>query len=312
MWIIGHAQDHAKGTGCTVMLFPGGATASCDIRGGAPGTRETALLEPECMVEKINAIVLTGGSARGLSSADGVMRFCEEKSWGFDTGFGIIPIVPAACLFDLSCGDRTAWPDISMGRKACMSAGTLEESPMGNIGAGTGATVGKYAGLDRAMKSGFGWCQIVSGTLEVSAVVAVNAFGAVRDASGTFIAGAVEESRVIEPGTFMLSGGVWNSWGMNTTIGAIITNASLDKSACRRVAIMGQSGLASSVFPVHTPFDGDTVFCAATGGTQADTVLTGTIASEAMAGAVRNAVLAARSAFGFVSARDLDERKDYP
>ncbi|GAB6280512.1 MAG: P1 family peptidase [Thermovirga sp.] len=288
-----------------MLLFPEGAVASCDIRGGAPGTRETALLAPECLVEKVTAITLSGGSAKGLSAADGVMRFCEDKGWGFDTGFGIVPIVPAACLFDLSCGDRLACPDLAMGREACMSARSIEESPMGNVGAGTGATVGKYAGLERAMKSGFGWCKKVFGALEVTVVVAVNAFGAVRNSSGDFIAGALDDGRVIDPSSLFHTAGVWNGWGRNTTIGAVVTNAILDKSACRRVAIMGHTGLASAIFPVHSPFDGDTVFCAATAVTRAETVLVGSIASAAMTEAVQIAVLAARGAYGLKAAQDL-------
>lgn len=305
MWYIGHAQDHESGTGCTVLIFPDGAVASCDIRGGAPGTRETALLAPECMVEKITAIVLSGGSAKGLSSADGVMSFCEEKGWGFDTGFGIVPIIPAACLFDLSCGDPAVSPNAEMGRDACMNAGKIEESPMGNIGAGTGATIGKYAGIERSMKSGFGWCKKVFGSLEVTAVVAVNAFGAVRNPAGEFVAGALDNGRLIAPHSLFETGGIWSGWGKNTTIGAIVTNASLDKSACRRVAIMGHSGLASAIFPVHTPFDGDTVFCVATGAGCAETVLVGSIASEAMNEAVQNAVISASSAYGLRSFQDL-------
>ncbi len=307
MWRIGHAQDHEKGTGCTVLLFPEGACASCDVRGGAPGTRETDLLAPECLVDRITAIVLSGGSARGLSSADGVMRFCEEKGWGFDTGFGIVPIVPAACLFDLPCGESGAWPDIFMGREACLSARGLDESPMGNVGAGTGATVGKYAGLDKAMKSGFGWSKKTSGSLEVSAVVAVNAFGAIRGTSGNFIAGAVDEGRIIDPCSLFEKGGIWSGWGKNTTIGAIVTNASLDKAQCRRVAIMGQTGLGATIFPVNSPFDGDTVFCAATFETHAEMILVGALAADAMAEAVRNAVTGTRSAFGLPATVDLEE-----
>lgn len=309
MWTIGHAQDHKKGTGCTVLIFPEGAVASCDIRGGAPGTRETALLAPECLVEKVNAIVLSGGSAKGLSAADGVMRFCEDKGWGFETGFGVVPIVPAACLFDLPCGDRLAWPDMAMGMEACISAAPPRESLMGNIGAGTGATVGKYAGLERAMKSGFGWCKKISGSLEVTAVVAVNAFGAVRDPSGNFIAGSLDEGRIIDPRSLFEAGGVWNGWGKNTTIGVVVTNASLDKSACRRVAIMSHTGLASAIFPVHTPFDGDTVFCAATAEIYGETVLVGSMAAVAMTEAVQNAVLSACGAYGLKSAKDIDPGK---
>ncbi|HOR54743.1 MAG TPA: P1 family peptidase [Synergistales bacterium] len=305
MWRIGHAQDHEKGTGCTVLVFPDGAAASCDIRGGAPGTRETALLAPECTVDKINALVLTGGSARGLSAADGVMRYCEERGWGFNSGFGMIPIVPAACLFDLGCGEPSAWPEPSMGMEACLGARPVEESPMGNYGAGTGATVGKYSPLGKAMKSGFGWARKVSGELEVCAVTALNAFGAVRDLAGGFMAGALDGERIIDPGSMSGAGDVWNEWGRNTTLAAIVTNARLDKAACRRVAIMGQAGLAGALFPFNTPFDGDTVFCVATGETSSSTVLVGWLAASALEEAARNAVLHARSAFGFVSFSDL-------
>jgi L-aminopeptidase/D-esterase-like protein len=234
------------------------------------------------------------------------MRFCEEKGWGFDTGFGVVPIVPAACLFDLSCGDSGAWPDIAMGREACILARGLDESPMGNVGAGTGATVGKYAGLEKAMKSGFGWSRKTSGSLEVSAVVAVNAFGAIRGISGDFIAGAVDEGRIIDPCSLFEKGGIWSGWGKNTTVGAIVTNASMDKAQCRRVAIMGQTGLGASIYPVNTPFDGDTVFCAATNETRAEMILVGALAAEAMAEAVRNAVTMSRSAFGLPAMADLE------
>jgi len=305
MWRIGHAQDHEKGTGCTVLIFPGGATASCDIRGGAPGTRETVLLAPECTIEKINALVLTGGSARGLSAVDGVIRYCEERNWGFDSGFGAIPLVPAACLFDLGCGEPSAWPEPSMGMEACLGARPIEESSMGNCGAGTGATVGKYSPAGKAMKSGFGWSQKASGELEVFAVTAVNAFGAVRDLSGGFMAGALDGNRIIDPGSISGTGEVWNEWGKSTTLAAIVTNARLDKAACKRIAIMGQAGLAGAIFPFNTPFDGDTVFCAATGEIESTTVLVGWLAASAIEEAARNAVLHARSAFGFVSFSDL-------
>ncbi len=305
MWRIGHAQDHEKGTGCTVLVFPEGATASCDIRGGAPGTREIALLGPEFTVDRINALVLSGGSARGLSAADGVMRYCEERGWGFDSGFGVIPIVPAACLFDLSCGGSSAWPDPSMGMEACLEARPIQESPMGNCGAGTGATVGKYSGIERSMKSGLGWARKVSGELEVFAVAVVNAFGAVRDLSGGFMAGALVEDSIIDPGTMSGSGEIWNEWGKSTTLAAVVTNARVSKAACSRIAIMGQAALAGVIFPFNTPFDGDTVFCASVGEREFPTILVGWLAASALEEAVRNAVLYARSAYGFVSFSDL-------
>lgn len=305
MWRIGHAQDHEKGTGCTVLIFPDGATASCDIRGGAPGTRETVLLAPECTIEKINALVLTGGSARGLSAADGVMRYCEERGWGFDSGFGVIPLVPAACLFDLGCGEPSVWPEPSMGMEACLGARPIEESPMGNCGAGTGATVGKYSPVGNAMKSGLGWSRKESGKLEVCAVTAVNAFGAVRDLSGGFMAGALDGNRIIDPGSISGPGKVWDEWGRSTTLAAIVTNARLDKAACKRIALMGQAGLAGAISPFNTPFDGDSVFCAATDEIESPTVLVGWLAALALEEAARNAVLHAKSAFGFISFSDL-------
>ncbi|MEA3507840.1 MAG: P1 family peptidase [Synergistota bacterium] len=289
-WLAGHDQDAKGCTGCTVLLFPRGAVASVDVRGGAPGTRETALLEPHCLVEKISAVVLTGGSAWGLAAADGVMRFCGEKGWGFDTGFGVVPIVPSACLFDMTFGEPVS-PDADMGYRACVAAAGLEDLPVGPVGAGCGATVGKYAGLEKAVRSGFGWTRVLGDGFEVAALVAVNAFGAVRDGRGGYIAGAASnDGGVIDPLTVISGGAHWNDWGKNTTLAAIVTSARLGKPSCRRVAMMAHDGLADALFPVHTPYDGDTVFCASTGEAEGGVLEVGTLARAALAEAIRSAV----------------------
>ena len=299
MFLVGHASDFKGGTGVSVLLFPEGAVMGCDVRGGAPGTRETDLLDPSCFMERGNALVLTGGSAFGLASADGVMRFCARRGWGFDTGYGVVPIVPAACLFDLAVGDAEARPDAGMGLEACESALSLEESPMGNVGAGTGASIGKYGDPRRAMKSGLGWFTAEAAELRVSAVVAVNAFGAARDESGIFIAGERDlEGSVVHPLNALLGGETPGAWGKNTTIGAIVTNAFLTKAQCRRAAMEGHDGYADALWPVHTRNDGDTLFCASTGEIGADPFMVGILARISVAGAIRAAVRSASTAYG--------------
>lgn len=299
LFLVGHASDRTGGTGVTVVLFPEGAVVGCDVRGGAPGTRETDLLDPACFMEEVHAIVLTGGSAFGLAAADGVMQYCEKRGWGFDSGWGRIPIIPAACLFDLSVGDSRARPDPGMGLEACEKAGLLERSPMGNVGAGTGASVGKYSAPSRAMKSGIGWSTLERSGLQVSALVAVNAFGAARDEQGGLIAGARnQDGGILDPAESLAEGESPACWGRNTTIGVVVTNAALTKAQCRRVAIEGQDGYADALFPVHTRFDGDTLFCAATRRVEADPLLVGVMARTAVAEAIRSAVRSASSAYG--------------
>lgn len=299
-FLVGHASDTTRGTGCSVLLFPEGATASCDVRGGAPGTRETDLLEPHCLVPKINAVLFCGGSALGLAAADGVMSWCAARKWGFDTGFGTVPIVPAACLFDLNVGEAGAYPDATMGGQACRDASFPMNSPMGNVGAGTGATVGKYAGPGKAMKSGLGWSVSKKGDLFVYALAAVNAYGAVKDAEGRFMAGAVGSTVAVQSPTDVLLGeSHWAEWGRNTTLVAVVTNAEMDKADCRRVAFMAASGMAESIFPVHTPFDGDTVFCVSTGQIEGECLEVGMLAAMAVSEGVRRGVRHARSAWGF-------------
>jgi L-aminopeptidase/D-esterase-like protein len=299
MFLVGHASDVEGGTGVSVILFPGGAVMGCDVRGGAPGTRETDLLDPACFMEKGNALVLTGGSAFGLASVDGVMGFCERKGWGFDTGYGRVPIVPAACLFDLAVGSSQARPGPQMGIEACERACPLEESPMGNVGAGTGASIGKYGDPSHAMKSGIGWFTAEAAGVRVSALAAVNAFGAARDEKGDFFAGERSpRGEIVSPFSALLGEETPSAWGKNTTIGAIVTNAILTKAQCRRVAMEAHDGYADALWPVHTRYDGDTLFCASTGEIEAEPFRVEILARFAVAEAIRSAVRSACPAYG--------------
>jgi len=260
---VGHWTDAVGLTGCTVVLFPEGTVASAEVRGGAPATRELALLDPERTVSRIDAAVLTGGSAFGLASADGVMRWCAEHGRGFPTAAGPVPIVPALGLFDLLVGDPLARPDGEAGYSACATArgGRIA---LGPCGAGTGATVGKWRGPDGIRAGGLGSATVVRGDLVVSALVAVNAFGDIdRDGSGTDGVPADGPSGAdggIEPG---------DAFG-NTTIGVLATNARLDKLGCLVVAQGGHDGLARSLVPAHTRADGDALIAAATGSVEVD------------------------------------------
>jgi L-aminopeptidase/D-esterase-like protein len=253
---VGHDTDLEAGTGCTVILCDTPAVGGVDVRGGAPATRETDLLHPMHMVEEVHAIVLAGGSAYGLDAASGVMRYLEEHNTGFDTGVARVPIVPAAAIFDLGFASASVRPDAAAGYRACEQA-TIEATAQGNIGAGTGATVGKMLGPAFMMKGGLGSAslRLEDGTL-VGAIVAVNAFGDIIDPyTQQVIAGARNPLE-----GFVLT----NPFG-NTTIAVVATNASLSKDAINKVAQMAHNGLAQTIQPAHTMFDGDTVFALALG-----------------------------------------------
>ncbi|HKY55206.1 MAG TPA: P1 family peptidase [Anaerolineales bacterium] len=291
---VGHAQDDQALTGCTVILCRKGAVAGVDVRGGAPGTRETDLLNPINLVEKVHAIVLAGGSAFGLDAATGVVRYLEEQKIGFDTGAAKVPIVPSAILYDLNLGRADVRPDAVMGYKAAASASS--ESPVeGNVGAGTGASVGKILGLKGAMKSGVGTASIhFNGTI-VGALVAVNPFGDVIDPkTGKMIAG-------VRSGTTMQNMKRMQTRSAptpNTVIGVITTNAKLTKPQATKVAQMAQDGIARTIQPAHTMFDGDTIFTLATGEKTADVSTVGAYAAEVMVEAILRAVKMAKSAGG--------------
>ncbi len=307
---VGHATDLVGLTGCTVVLCEGGAVGGVDQRGGAPGTRETDLLRPLHLVQEVHAVLLAGGSAFGLSAADGVMRYLEDKGVGFNARVAKVPIVPAAILFDLDLGDPQARPTAEMGYAACRDAtdGPVAE---GNVGAGTGARVGTILGTARAMKSGIGTASASPcAGLVVAALTAVNVFGDVVDPSTRHILAGVRKSRSDEPaGTLdTMRGLIGRSvlrFASSTLIGVVATNARLTKDQANKVAQMAQDGVARAVSPAHTMFDGDTIFALATGGKRADVNLVGAYAAEVVAEAIVRAVRAAEGAGGLPSHRDL-------
>ncbi len=304
---VGHAQADEALTGCTVILCEGGATGGVDQRGGAPGTRETDLLRPVHLVEKVHAILLTGGSAYGLDAAGGVMKYLEERGVGFNVGATVVPIVPAAVIFDLTLGRADVRPDAAMGYAACISAST-EPVAEGNVGAGTGATVGKILGLDHGMKAGVGSAALEIGAgVVVGALAVVNVFGDVVDpATNQIIAGARVDKATLEPFADTLrvmramvartTPGLAAS--SNTCIGVVATNAQLSKEQANKLAQMAQTGVARTVRPAHTLYDGDTIFALATGERLADINIVGAFAAEVMTQAVLRAVQTAKSAGG--------------
>jgi len=309
---VGSYTLDARPTGCTVVLVEDGAVASVDVRGAAPATRETDLLDPVNTVQKVHAVLLTGGSAFGLDAASGVMRYLEERGVGYAVGPARVPIVPAAALFDLAVGDWTIRPDARCGYEAARAA-TAEPPAEGSVGAGAGATVGKLLGSGRAMKGGLGTAAIRAGDLVVAALVAVNAVGDVIDpTSGAVIAGARSaDGRTLVDARALLRAGAASEAlpGANTTIGVVATNAVLTKSEAKRVAQVAHDGLARAIAPAHTPGDGDALFVVATGAVGGKSLLAvGELAAEAVAAAVVRAVREATGVEGYPAVRDLDGR----
>jgi len=311
---VGHFTDTRRPTGCTVLLFEKGATAGVDVRGSAPGTRETDLLNPINTVQQVHAILLSGGSAFGLDAASGVVRFLEEHRIGFQVGGVVVPIVPAAILFDLGVGDPKIRPNADSGYKASQAA-TAGKVAEGNVGAGAGATVGKMFGMKSAMKGGIGTASLHVGNtgIVVGAIVAVNAVGdVVNPQTGKIIAGArkLDGSGFMDTMARIRGGYRVEAGGSNTTIGVVATNAAFDKSQMTKIAQMAHDGLARTVYPVHTPSDGDTIFAAATGAIskKADHGAIGALAAGVMAQAVLRAVMSARGLAGLPSYSDLAVR----
>ena len=291
---VGHAQDEEALTGCTVILCRKGAVAGVDVRGGAPGTRETNLLDPVNVVEKVHGIVLAGGSAFGLDAASGVMRYLEEQKLGFETGPAKVPIVPAAILYDLSVGRADVRPDSAMGYHAAASA-SFTAPAEGNVGAGTGASVGKMRGMKYAMKSGIGtWSMKVHGIV-IGALVAVNAIGDVLDPTTGEVLAGMRSGNTMK---WMKEHRPRPAVSENTVIGVVATNARLTKAQATKVAQMAQDGLARVIRPAHTMFDGDTLFALGTGEKEADVSLVGAFAAEVMAEAILRAVKMAAPAGG--------------
>lgn len=289
---VGQVEDKEGLTGCTVIICEDGGVCGVDVRGSAPGTRETDLLDPINMVQKVHAIVLSGGSAFGLESTCGVSRYLEEKGIGFDVGVAKVPIVTGAVLFDLGVGDPKCRPNIEMGYKACQIANNIELK-QGNYGAGCGATVGKIRGSEFCTKGGIGSYSIkLDNGLVVSAIIAVNAFGDVYE-NGQVIAGVLNDDKNDFLNTYDLMKKGVNKGGFNidnTTIGAVVTNAKLSKAECKKISQMAHNGFAKSIFPIHTPHDGDTIFTLATGEVETDITLLGSIASEVVEKSVISAM----------------------
>jgi L-aminopeptidase/D-esterase-like protein len=316
--LVGHDTDDRRPTGVTVVLLPEGTTAGVDVRGAAPGTRETDLLDPVNTVQEVHAIALCGGSAFGLDAAGGVMRWLEAQGRGFEVGPVRVPLVPAAVVFDLGVGDPAVRPDADSGARACAAAVPVSLAAEGNVGAGAGASVGKLLGPDRAMRGGVGIATVHAQGFTMSAVVVVNAVGDVVDPdTGAILAGAR-----VSPDSLELAGAVGevlagrygdspdgdglggaNPGGANTTIGVLVTDALLTKAQVSRLAQVAHDGLAHTIRPVHTPMDGDTLFAVATGTVDPDVqdaiaperlaVLLSVMAAEVTAQAVQRAIRAA-------------------
>jgi len=333
--LVGHWTHTAAGTGCTVILTPTGAVAGVDVRGGAPGTRETSLLDPTCLVERVHAVTLAGGSAFGLAAADGVMRWLEERGHGFDVGVAKVPIVPAAILFDLNVGRADVRPNADAGYAACVAAhaGPVDE---GSVGAGTGATIGKRLGGAYAVKGGVGSASARDEEgLVVAALAVVNAWGEVFDPrDGQRVAGsraphahpalrdphatAAWADLPVNPGATdapltnpprtnppRTNPTLTNPPLTNTTLVVVATNAALSKAAVTKVAQMAQDGLARAVRPVHTPFDGDVVFALSLGAQTAQVGAVGELAAEVTAAAIVRGALAATGLHGIPAAHEV-------
>jgi len=310
---VGQFTDTRRPTGCTVVLCERGAVAGVDVRGSAPGTRETDLLKPTNTVDKVNAVVLSGGSAFGLDTATGVMRYLEENNFGYATAAGKVPIVPAAILYDLTVGDGKIRPNSEAGYKACQNAkpGPLEE---GSVGAGAGATVGKLNG-GKPMKGGLGSSSIkLPNGLVVGAIVAVHCVGDVIDQkTGRILAGARTpdgKAFLNIVAAYRAGRGVAQSaapGGQNTTIGVVATNARFDKTQMTKIAEMAHDGMARAINPAHTPLDGDTLFALSTGTSTvvANHGAIGALAAEAVSEAILRAVMRAKSVAGFPSYSDI-------
>ena len=309
---VGHYTDKEAATGSTVILCEEGAVAGVDVRGSAPGTRETDPLRPMSLVGQAHAILLGGGSAFGLDAAGGVMRYLEERGYGFDVGVAKVPIVPAAILFDLGLGSSKVRPGPEEGYQACLAASSGEVAE-GSVGAGTGATVGKILGPERMTKSGLGTASRRLGNITIGAVVAVNAFGDVVDPeSGEVIAGP----RNIEHGGFFRTIDIMkrikeskSPIPTNTTIGVVATDASLNKEQVNKVAQMAHDGLARAIRPAHTMVDGDAIFVLSTGkgGEGEDVTIIGSIAAEVLATAIVRAVRQAEGLAGIPAAGEVRE-----
>ena len=292
---IGHAQDDEAKTGVTVLYFPNGAQTGCDISGGGPASRETPLTDPMTADNPLNAIVLSGGSAFGLAASDGVMKCLEENGIGYNTGYALVPLVCQSCIFDLGYGKNNVRPVAQMVYKACKNALESFDDSMGNVGAGTGASVGKLMGMKQAMKAGLGIHAIQVGELQIAAVVVVNAFGDIfNPENGQKAAGLMDPSRStfldLEQMFMQFMSAPKDLFNSNTTIGCIITNAKFDKAKLNKIAAMTRNAYARCINPVGTMADGDSIYACSVGEVTSDVNLVGTLSAKVMQKAILKAV----------------------
>ena len=308
--LIGQAENKDAATGCTVLICKDGMRAGLDVRGGGPASRESQLLNPLMSAQMVHAIVLAGGSAYGLGTANGVMSFLEEQGIGYDTGFALVPLVAQADIYDLSVGDSKVRPDPEMGYAAAKQAFEAPNYKDGNFGAGCGASVGKIAGMDYAMKTGIGSYAVQIGDLKIGAIVVLNALGDVYDwRTGEQIAGMLGEDKASLRSTmeFMSSSieSKENKFTGNTTLAVVVTNAKFDKAQLCKVAGMAHDGYARSINPVHTSADGDSIYAVSVGDVSADQDLVGSLGAEVVSEAIIRAVYNAEGAYGLPAAGDL-------
>ena len=296
---IGHAQDENAKTGVSVIYFKNGAQAGCDISGGGPASRETPLTDPMTADNPLNAVVLSGGSAFGLAASDGVMKYLEEQGIGYNTGYALVPLVCQSCIFDLGYGKSNIRPDAALGYEACKNAFECCDDSIGNVGAGTGASVGKLMGMKQAQKAGLGIHAIQVGELQIAAVVVVNAFGDIfNPETGQKIAGLMDSTRStfldLEQMFLQFMSAPKDLFNSNTTIGCVITNAKFDKAKLNKIAAMTRNAYARCINPVGTMADGDSIYTCSVGEVVSDANLVGTLSAKVMQKAILKAVESAK------------------
>ena len=308
--MIGQAENKEAATGCTVLICEDGMRAGLDVRGGGPASRESQLLNPLMSAQIVHAIVLSGGSAYGLGTANGVMTYLEEQGIGYDTGYALVPLVAQSDIYDLSVGDPSVRPDPDMGYEAAKKALEAPNYQDGNYGAGCGASVGKIAGMDFAMKTGIGSYAVQIGDLKIGAIVVLNALGDVYDwRTGEQIAGFLTEDKTSLRSTMeQMSSSIEakdNKFTGNTTLAVVVTNANFNKSQLCKIAGMAHDGYARSINPVHTSADGDSIYAVSVGDVVADQDLVGALGAEVVSEAIVRAVYNSEGAYGLPAAADL-------